>query len=50
MRQVSPDELLGLAADITAELEHLRHLAGDVATVCAEIESDPATPGYSTRI
>jgi hypothetical protein len=41
MRQVSPDELLGLAADITAELGHLRALAGDVAAVCAEIERDP---------
>lgn len=41
MRQVSPDELLGLAADIAAELGHLRELAGDVAAVCAEIERDP---------
>jgi hypothetical protein len=41
MRQVSSDELLGLTADISVELEHLSNLAGDVAAVCAEIERDP---------
>lgn len=41
MRQVSPEELLGLAADIAAELGHLRDLASDVAAVCAEVERDP---------
>lgn len=42
MRQTSPDELLGLAADITAELEYLRRLAADMAAVRAEIDRDPA--------
>ncbi len=41
MRQVSSDELLGLAADIAVELGHLRALAADVAVVQAEIERDP---------
>lgn len=41
MRQVSADALLGLAADITAEVGHLRALAGDVSAVLAEIEQDP---------
>lgn len=41
MRQTSPDELLGLAADITAELEYLRRLAADMAAVRAEIDRDP---------
>lgn len=41
MRQMSPDELRGLAADITAELKRLGDLAVDVAAVCAEIKRDP---------
>ncbi len=41
MRHMSPDELRGLAADITAELERLGDLAADVAAVRAEIERDP---------
>ncbi len=41
MRQVSPHALVGLAADIRAELDHLRRLAQDIAAVQAEIERDP---------
>lgn len=41
MRQVSPNALLGLAADITAELGHLQALAGDISAVLVEIEQDP---------
>ena len=42
MREVSPDALIGLAADISAELGHLRQLAADVASVQSEIALDPA--------
>jgi uncharacterized protein YukE len=41
MRQVSSDELLGLAADIDLELGRLRRLADDIAAVRREIEQDP---------
>jgi len=42
MRQVSSDELRGLAADISAEIRRLQALAEDVAAVRAEIARDPA--------
>jgi hypothetical protein len=42
MREVSPDALIGLAADIGAELGHLQRLAGDVASIQSEITEDPA--------
>lgn len=42
MRQVAPDELRGLAADIAAELGRLQALADDVVAVRAEIARDPA--------
>ena len=42
MREVSPDALIGLAADIGAELGHLQRLAGDVASIQSEITQDPA--------
>lgn len=42
MREISPDALIGLAADIDAELRHLQLLAADVASVQAEIALDPA--------
>jgi uncharacterized protein YukE len=45
MREVSPDALIGLAADISAELDHLRRLAADVASVQSEIALDPAHTG-----
>lgn len=41
MRQITPDELLGLAADIDLELGRLRRLADDIAAVQREIELDP---------
>lgn len=42
MKQISPDAVRGLAADIQVELEQLRRLAADIASVQAEIEQDPA--------
>ncbi len=41
MRQITPGELLGLAADIDLEAERLRRLADDIAAVQREIEFDP---------
>ncbi len=41
MQQVSPEALRGLAADINADLGHLRRLVGEVAAVQEEIVRDP---------
>lgn len=41
MQHASSEALLGLAADIASELEHLRRLAADIAAVQIEIERDP---------